>query len=281
MNGLTMLAICVPMLLNTTGNVVQVPVSDVVCQEDENSIFYRYSGYSSPAKDLDCDDGYIFYNFEVFRANYTTVSDLYLVHTNSSFIPGSVARRNGNDNYKDYKLKHGYVHLILQRATTDSGGIGGSIVPKAMWPKSTDFQTTISSSYSSNYVFSNSSGLESGCDLGSGATLKSDRSNSLSISFDKSKTTISSDPVLSAQFSPNSSMEAQWSFQVQNAEPVGDTTFTFDQYFLFEMKNDASGVSSSAFDVLYSVNFCGQFKTLWWYNEGSDFYSTTTIRCHY
>lgn len=77
-------------------------------------------------------------------------------------------------------------------------------------------------------------------------------------------------------------MEAQWSFQVQNAEPVGDTTFTFDQYFLFEMKNDASGVSSSAFDVLYSVNFCGQFKTLWWYNnEGSDFYRTTTIRCHY
>lgn len=281
MKSLCLLAVCVPMMMNNTGNIVNVPVGDVAYEEDENSIFYKYSGYPSPAKDLDCEDGYIFYNFEVFRANYTTVSDLYLVHTISSFVPGSVAKRNGSDKYKDHKLKHGYVHLLLQMARTDDGGFGGSIMPKAMWPQSTDFQTTISSSYGYNYVFSQSAGLEVGYDMGCGASLKADKSRGLSLSFSKSKATISADPVLSAQFAPETAMEAQWSFQVQNADPVGDTTYTFDLYFLFEMKNDAEGVSSTAFDVLYDVNFCGQHKVMWWYNDCKDYYRTTTIRCHY
>lgn len=249
-------------------------------QEDENSLFYRLGGYPSPAKDLDCDDGYIVYNLEVFKCNYTSTSNLYIVHTASSFVPGHVARLNGNTNYKDYSLKHGYVHLTIERANKD-GIIGGEISPKAMWPLSSDFTTTISSSFGSNLIFSKEQGSE--ITLGEGGELKTYGNNStaLQFSFVKSKSTTSTDPVLSAQYSSDNICEAQWSFEILKADIAGNCTYSFDQYFMFEMKTNSNGISNDAFNIIYSVDFCGQFYLLWKWREGYDFYRNTNISCFY
>ena len=44
-----------------------------------NNIFQVLGGYPSPTKDLDCDDGYIIYDFEVLKAGYTNQSNLYIL----------------------------------------------------------------------------------------------------------------------------------------------------------------------------------------------------------
>ncbi len=209
------------------------------------------------------------------KSSFTSESDLYIVHTSSAFTPGCVARVNGESKYKDYLLKRGFVHLTLERIN-ENGKVGGTIYPKAMWPQSTSFTTTISTSTSTT----SSLGRDYSAEIGDGASLKSANSYGLTFSFDKSVSSISSDPRISAQFSSESIMEAQWNFEVINRDMAGKTTFSFEQYFLFEMKKDANGCNSDAFIVNYSVNYQGQYQGfLWAWYDGWSFDKTTKITC--
>ena len=174
-------------------------------------------------------------------------------------------------------MKRGYVHLILEQVNED-GKTGGTIYPKAMWPQSTDFSTTVISSVSNNVTFGKGSSGKIGLDDGAEITYGDSSNASLSMAFTKS--TVTDDPVLSAQYSSSSIMEAQWNFEVVNRNPVSKTTYAFDQYFMFEMKKDAKNCSEDAFIANYSVKFQGQYQGfMWFWYEGWEFSRTTRISC--
>ena len=66
-------------------------------------------------------------------------------------------------------MKRGYVHFILEQVNED-GKTGGTIYPKAMWPQSTDFSTTVTSSVSNNVTFGKGSSGKIGLDDGAEIT---------------------------------------------------------------------------------------------------------------
>lgn len=244
-----------------------------------NNVFNVLGGFDSPAKVLDCDDGYVVYDCEILKAKYTNQSNLYIVHTSTAFTPGYVARANNNQSYKNYLLKSGYVHLTLEQVNQD-GKIGGTIYPKNMWPKSSDFTTTISSSVS--YGSSIGKSFSGELSLGDGGKIScEDSTNStLSFSFTKSMSTISDDPFVSTQLSSDSVNEAQWNFEVINRDLAGKTTYAFDQYFMFEMRTDAIDCNENAFILKYSVKFQGQYQVFFWaWYDGWEFTNTVNISC--
>ncbi len=244
-----------------------------------NNIFNVLGGFDSPAKVLDYDDGYVVYDCEILKAAYTNQSNLYIVHTSTAFTPGYVARANNNQSYKNYLLKSGYVHLTLEQVNQD-GKTGGTIYPKNMWPKASDFTTTISSSVSYGSTIGKSFSGE--LSLGDGGKIScGDSTNSaLTFSFTKSMSTISDDPFVSTQLSSDSVNEAQWNFEVINRDLAGKATYAFDQYFMFEMKTDANNCNEDAFILKYSVKFQGQYQGFFWaWYDGWEFTNTVNISC--
>ena len=261
---------------------MKTPTSRLLTQSSVPEGFYYFGGYPGTARDLTCEDGYITYSFEVFKMDYTSQSNLFIVHTRSSFVPGHVAVQNNEPGFKDYYLKSGYVHLTLERANSN-GNHGGTIYPKLMWPNSTTVTTVSTSSTSTQLAFNY--GNNQGVTFENGSlqfTAGSSNSTTLSVQNTTSLTSQFIDPILSAQYSPNNLSEAQWNFDVINWNPTGKVTFTFDQFFLFEMMKDSTGMNENAFDVIYSVKYKGQYQGIFGILfEGWDFTRSTRITCFY
>ena len=82
-------------LLNCTSEPMQNRViydNDVDYVSDSSS--FTHIGGSGPSKVLECPDGYVYDQVDVFKHSYTESSDLYLYKVTAQFTPGAVANRN-------------------------------------------------------------------------------------------------------------------------------------------------------------------------------------------
>lgn len=249
----------------------------IVTRSLMGSPFRKLGGFDR-AKVLDCDDGYVYYYTETYKAPFTPNSDLYLEHFVSEFTPGHMARLNGNNAYKDYNLSNGFVHVTLEQYS-ENGKRGGKIAPKEFWPKSTSFTTTIGSSFGGSINLGLSS--EAGVQIGNGTSIfgKQEGNAGLTLSFDKSASTVMTDPVLSSQFSSSNHYEVQWSISSQNKPVAGSVTYTLDSYYLFEMSNDVINANRDAYIATYDVMFQGTHKVIWQWFDGWTFNSSVRISC--
>lgn len=74
---------------------------------------------SKAYKLLDCADGYVYYYVDIYKANYTENSNLFLIHSEVTYTPGYVARINNEvqtngSKYNNYMLKRGYLHMNIR-----------------------------------------------------------------------------------------------------------------------------------------------------------------------
>lgn len=259
--------------------------SEVSTCSSQTNPFVKLGGFPEPYKVIDNGDGYVYYNTETFRANYTDYSNLYLIHVETIFTPGYVAHANGEtlsdgSSYKEYMLKRGYVHLGLKQYTEDDK-IGGTISPKLMWPSSSSVTTTFTSSYST--ALSKGISFSTGIEIGNGGSIVGTAgvSNTTSITFTytESKSNTVSDPMLSNQYSPSDNKEAQWNFEVSDAETAGKLSYHLDTYYMFEMTNNAKNCNVDAFVLDYTVLFQSQYHFLLGIIDGWEFDNSVRIYC--
>lgn len=77
-----------------------------------NRTFKRIGLLKSANTLINSDDGYVMYDLNIYKANFTPSSSLYLIELKLSVTPGYVASKNGTkqqngNNYKEYSFKEG------------------------------------------------------------------------------------------------------------------------------------------------------------------------------
>ena len=147
------------LLVSNTGAISTHEVALAYDDDTSTVDFYRIGG-GNPTKVLDCPDGYIYQQIDVYKHSYTNLSDLYLYKVDAQFVPGHVARqnsvkRNNGQDYNDYYLSKGYMHIAAYQYKGTE--YGGAIAYKAMSPSSSKSTTTITSAYGTSLSF----GIES------------------------------------------------------------------------------------------------------------------------
>lgn len=250
---------------------------------DGFDVLYRSEEF--PA--LECDDGYINTQINVYNAPFTTKSNLILVRLDNTIVPGHVARLNNDtqengNSYKDYNFKAGYVHVYAtsweKEVDYSLTLYSGQILNEVAWPRSDKVQTTITNSYGFESTIGNE--FENGVSLGDGVTVKVGNSTSASVtlSYTKTVSSISNDPVMSYHYSSNDD-RYEWSLETLNVEVSGAVVYNFSTYYLFELNDN--GVLSDcqkSFDLHLDFMYQGAFKPLWWWADGWEFNSSLTIR---
>jgi hypothetical protein len=256
-------------------------IATINSTNNENN-FTLLGGFPSKALVLDCKDGYVYYNMEVYKTPYTTKSNLYLLHVITEWTPGYIAYKNTNTKYDESRsLSKGYVHLALERyIDEEKSAYGPKISPKVMWPLSSETETTITSSYGFSLALNNS--LKKGITFDNGSTLSinanSSNASSLTFTYSKTQSSVSEDPRLSVQTSSENSMEAQWYYEVNSKDIAGRVTYSLETYYLFEMDNYSYvNANKDAFILNYSVEFISGYQFLWWWNDGYTYTSNVKI----
>lgn len=210
---------------------------------------------------LDYFDGYLYSQFFYYMTPYTTKSNLVLVKTVNSFTPGYIAYRNGNTNYHEAnRLYCGYVHLTYNQLYVEPNIIGGPINLVASWPMSSSFQTTISSAYGSS--LSNKNSLTEGISIGNCviSTIEKNNEVSMSLSYQKTVSTTSEDPILSYQHSPSKTTSSQWYFEISNYDVAGKVTYNLITYDLLEISNE---IHINCLDYAFSLTSAFSFTTVY------------------
>ena len=214
-----------------------------------------------PYQLIDNNKGYVYkISSDISRALYTENSRLYLAHVVIDFTPGYAAVQNGMSGYvKNNYLKSGYVHLtIVDSEKSDHA----NVTSKAMWPKSDDFTSTFQSSY--GYEMHVSNIIEEGLEIGNGGilsgSLNGSSETSMSFDFDKSISTITDDPFVSAQYASGNALSATWNFEVLNAEVAGKATYSLEVFYLFEASPKSN--KNDKIDIQLSVGLTTQYKII-------------------
>lgn len=259
------IALAAAMLMFPVKDAMEQPVRMLTVEQaqmmvlSEEEAFRPMAWTSRPVTALSLSYGYITLEYDISRADFTENSALYLAHAKVSFVPGYAAHQNGFE-YVDgvpfeenAYLKSGFVQLEL----VDSGSSGHAKgTPKAMWPNSSDFQTTFSSSYGGTLSISNT--LESGLELGNGGILKANVGGStttgMSLSFSKQTSTLTDDPYVSAQYENNNPYCASWNYEVVEAEIAGKVTYTIDVYLLTEITSNGGSGELVSFKITSCFN---------------------------
>lgn len=284
MSTLPILALVTALANSTVPNNMSIVKKYELVASGSTSSFYKIGSLSSPNTIVNCDDGYFLYDLVIYKSNFTKSSNLYLVECQIAVTPGYVAHKNGSKqpnghDYKEYSLKRGYFHISAEQYTTD-GASGGIVMQKGAWPLSTTSQTTVTSSFSTNYSFSTA--YEEGINIGVDSSITAKKKSSVGIVFSSNKTisSISSDPVVSAQYNPNNKKEMQWSFEVSNPDVAGKTTFWMTCYYLFEMNNIYSNCSENSFVLNINAKHQGQYVGfLWLWYDGWEFTNSHKLDC--
>lgn len=202
--------------------------------EEENLSFIKIG--EEKYKLLESDSGYLLMNYEILKSSFTNNSSLYLLHSYIQATPGHEARKY-DLSYKDTYLSDVMYEVGLRQYNQDDE-LGGKINIKSFWPKSSTFTTTLTSSFggSINVQLDKENSLQ----LGNGGSIgtKEGASFGLSLNFSQEQSTVSSDPVLSAQNPYNDLNKAKWSMSFKSLKNAGSATYTLDSYILFEMEEN-------------------------------------------
>ena len=170
-------------------------------------------------------------------------------------------KRTDGSSFNDAYLKNGFVHVAAYQYQEQE--YGGEIVYKGMLPMSSDSKTTITSSFGVSLSFSTEKNEGIKMD-GAGkleASIGVSNATSLAFTYQESTSTVTDDPMLSAQYAYNTSTkktEAQWDFSVLNERIGGGKTYTITSYLLFEMSNRVSYFNRDVFNAYIHYSFTGQ-----------------------
>lgn len=257
------------LLLPNSSNVTQhaiVPADDYDTYVPDSSTFTRIGG-SDIHSVLECEDGYVYDQIDIYKHPFTESSDLYLYKVTAAFTPGVVANANGTK-MKDGKtfaysyLYSGFMHVCVYKYQYLE--YGGDITYKAIAPLSSTTTTTVTSTYGKNMTSSFSA--QAGVSVDTMGVIKANlgvsSSTSIGISYSNSVSTTSEDPVLSTQYAKNQTngkTEAQWSFSVINGRGAGEKTYWMTTYLLFEMSNAVSYFNRDVFMSYIHFGFRGQY----------------------
>ncbi len=256
------------LLIPNANNVTQyeiVPIEDYQTSVADSSSFTRIGG-SALHRVLECEDGYVYDQIDIYKHPFTESSDLYLYKVTAQFTPGIVANNNGtkmsNGKSFNYSYLHsGFVHVSVYKYQYLE--YGGDVSYKAIAPLSNEVTTSVSSTYGKTYT--SSFGTEVGVSVDNMGTIRGNAgvsaSSSMAITYSNSTSSTTSDPVLSAQYAENSTTkktEAQWSFSVVNGMFAGAKTYWVTTYLLFEMSNQVSYFNRDVFCSYIHFSFSGQ-----------------------
>lgn len=253
--------------INSTDNVQsKIETKKSYNSHEEINGFQWTTGFVNKSVNKD-PVGYFYYDVDVYSTDFTNCSKLFLLHTKGEFTSGYIAKQNDpNSNYYDsnYDLWSGYIHSSFIRHTSD-GMTSSSFVPKTSWPQSSNFTSTISSSFSTSLSIGSQLGAEA--DICGGLIISRVSSSSITFSFDKSVAVSGPEPFISSQTSLTNINAQQWNYQY-NA--VGKATYVLDTYQLFEVKNDGVNCSQYSFDYQVSVKMTNiAWKGYWWEQKNS------------
>ena len=259
-----LLSLLIPNANNVTQHKI-VPANDYGTSVADSSSFTRIGG-STLSRVLECEDGYVYDQIDIYKHPFTESSDLYLYKVTAQFTPGVVANANGvkmsNGKSFNYSYLHsGFVHVSAYKYQYLE--YGGDITYKAIAPISSGMTTSVTSTYGKTYT--SSFGTETGVSIDTMGTIKANIgtsvSSSMAITYSNSVSTTTSDPVLSTQYAENSTTkktEAQWSFSVVNGMYAGAATYWMTTYLLFEMSNEVSYFNRDVFNSYIHFAFNGQ-----------------------
>ncbi len=207
----------------------------------------------NPIKVLESDCGYAYVEMDLYKSPYTDKSNLYLLNSKVNFTPGIIPQIHGDrqddgSKFKEAYLKYGGFDFELEQYN-EGWRRSGNISIKASWPYSTNVSTTISSSFSKTLSFGISNGQSTGNLNGGFLSVEANSmfTTSVAYQFTKTLSSVTADPMLSHQYSPQSVENLEWTYITQNPEVAGTITYNVNSYVLFEMDNTAMNMSSDAF----------------------------------
>lgn len=194
--------------------------------------------------------GYINFQLGVRRYQANNVSSLYILYIDADFVPGRVARINGNtSDYSDCLSDYGYFHLDVMKAYDRTEEqiygtrYGAEIYTKDYWPVNEPTKVTITSSVTEGWNFGFS--FENGFSLDNiSSSFGPTYGHSISETYSKAITI--QDPLLSAQRYYD---EAQWSFSYQGDGVANSLTYHLSMGYMFESRNDGGAMSEGDFRV--------------------------------
>lgn len=257
----------------------------------DTSAFRQICNSMGPNRVINNRDGYTYVQSDIYRAAYTTMSDLYLVKNKFMMTPGYAADASGLSNYESgARLGKGHVSVLIKKyedATLNQ--YGGDIVVKSFWPQSSSVTSTISSSFGCSFSPSFSIQKTIGAQIGDGATLSVEEgygsSTSLSFSWSVSSSSVVADPMVSAQYLSSSNMGVSWNYEVINEDIAGKLTYNLSTYVLFEKKIGSVNCGGDAFREVFHVSTIDRyldwkvwpFSKDWFY--GTEYTYDHTLNC--
>ncbi len=201
------------------------------------------------------EKGYIAYHIAVYRYDVVANSQLFIVTVNNAFVPGSVAKTNGDNTYKSFQSLSGYVHMTAEQAFDRNEeyyyGIryGGLPYKKDYWPINEPGLMTIMSSVQTGltigYSFKNGFSTD-------GISISSDRNIGANISFGYSKSYTQQEPALSVQPSSSNFNEAQWSFAYSKKRAE---TYHLQTNYMFELDDSKNSMCKGDFRLKLDYQF--------------------------
>lgn len=215
--------------------------SNVLSSSLDNDLFtYVTSGYE---RVVSKPYGYMDHSYTIKKYRVNEVSSLYIVETDSEYVPGSIAYANNDTSYNKNMYNYaGYIHLVANQAKVelDQSFIryGGIPYIKDAWPLNSPGTITISSTYSAGlslgYSFKNGFSLED-------SSVGSQYDVGLNIGYSYSKAYTNQEPRLSSQHDSNRYDKYQWSYQYADKKN-GRETFHLRTGYMFEMNNHGHGL---------------------------------------
>lgn len=208
--------------------------------------------------------GYMDHSYVVKKYRANNVSSLYIVETDSDFVPGSVAYKNGDTSYnKNMNNYFGYIHLVANQAKEelDQSSIRYGGIPriKDAWPLNSAGTITIASTYSIGlslgYSFKNGFSLDD-------ISVENQYNVGANIGYSYSKSYTNQEPRLSTQHDSNNYEKYQWSYQYAQSKN-GNETFHLRTGYMFEMNNSGhSLLGEGQFGLEYQFRMQVDKKTL-------------------
>ncbi len=194
--------------------------------------------------------GYITCYITVYKHFYTEENSLYLANFSVLFTPGTVAYKNNEEGYENYKLDSGYFHLTAKQAVEDIGPnqkrLGALPTFKDAYPSSSTGMIAITSSVDIGYTFGYS--FVNGFSTSNGATVEDNKTFGTSIDFGYSKTLSTTDPIVSSQPSPEDSNKYQWNFETLTDE-IASITYELNCGYIFDLDFRENQIMDEAISI--------------------------------
>ncbi len=191
--------------------------------------------YTGSFREMKVPYGYIdvFYNVKKYRTN--DVSSLYILETNISFVPGKIAKLNGDNRFNNWNNLSGYLHVEAKQSENEIGPDtirrGGVPKYKDAYPVNVPGVITISSTYSIGvnlgYSFTNGFSLDN-------ITAENTTNLGLNIGYSYNKSYTKAEPSLSTQNGSNNINQYQWYYEYVDKKCE---TNHINTGYVFEMNN--------------------------------------------